>query len=35
MNAVGNTSSQVYGIAAEFQCARDLYKAAEKMKPWA
>lgn len=32
MNAVGNTSSAVYGIAAEFQCARDLYKAAQKIR---
>jgi len=32
MNAVGNTSAPVYGIAAEFQCARDLYHAAEKIR---
>lgn len=30
MNAVGNTNAPVYGVAAEFQCARDLYHAAEK-----
>ena len=32
MNAVGNPESQVYGIAAEFQSARDLYHAAEKIR---
>ena len=25
MNAVGNTNAPVYGVAAEFQCARDLF----------
>jgi len=32
MDAVGNTTAPVYGIAAEFQSARDLYHAAEKIR---
>ena len=32
MNAVGNTNAPVYGVAAEFQCARDLYHAAQKIR---
>lgn len=32
MNTVGNPQGAVYGIAAEFQNARDLYHAAEKIR---
>lgn len=32
MNTAGNTQSPVYGVAAEFQSARDLYHAAEKIR---
>ncbi|MFM8981919.1 MAG: DUF3341 domain-containing protein [Spartobacteria bacterium] len=32
MDAVGNPTAPVYGIAAEFQSARDLYHAAEKIR---
>jgi hypothetical protein len=32
MNAVGNLDAPVHGIAAEFQSARDLYHAAEKVR---
>lgn len=32
MNAVGNLNAPVHGIAAEFQSARDLYHAAEKIR---
>jgi len=32
MEAVGNPTAPVYGVAAEFQCARDLYHAAEKIR---
>jgi len=32
MNAVGNLEAPVHGIAAEFQSARDLYHAAEKIR---
>jgi hypothetical protein len=32
METVGNTTAPVYGIAAEFQSARDLYHAAEKIR---
>jgi hypothetical protein len=32
MNTAGNTRSPVYGVAAEFQSARDLYHAAEKIR---
>ena len=32
MIAVGNPAAPVYGIAAEFSCARDLYRAAEKIR---
>lgn len=32
MNAVGNLQAPVYGVAAEFQSARDLYHAAEKIR---
>ena len=32
MKTAGNTESPVYGVAAEFSCARDLYRAAEKIR---
>jgi len=32
METVGNMASPVFGIAAEFSCARDLYHAAEKIR---
>lgn len=32
MNSAGNPEAPVYGIAAEFQSARDLYHAAEKIR---
>ena len=32
MNSAGNIDAPVYGIAAEFQSARDLYHAAEKIR---
>lgn len=32
MNIAGNPQAPVYGIAAEFSCARDLYHAAEKIR---
>lgn len=32
MNTVGNSEAPVYGIAAEFQSARDVYKAAQKFR---
>lgn len=32
MNKAGNTSSPVFGVAAEFSSARDLYHAAEKIR---
>ena len=32
MDTVGNPTSPVYGIAAEFESARDLYHAAEKIR---
>lgn len=32
MKTAGNTESPVYGVAAEFSCARDLFQAAEKIR---
>ena len=32
MNTAGNKSAPVFGVAAEFSCARDLYHAAEKIR---
>ncbi|MEI8309561.1 MAG: DUF3341 domain-containing protein [Verrucomicrobiota bacterium] len=32
MNTAGNKSAPVFGVAAEFSCARDLYRAAEKIR---
>jgi hypothetical protein len=32
MNVAGDPSAPLHGIAAEFQCARDLYHAAEKLR---
>lgn len=32
MNTAGNQSAPVFGVAAEFSCARDLYRAAEKIR---
>jgi len=32
MNTAGNTKDPVFGVAAEFSCARDLYHAAEKIR---
>jgi len=32
MNTAGNTSAPVFGVAAEFSCARDLFRAAEKIR---
>lgn len=32
METAGNKSAPVYGVAAEFSCARDLYRAAEKIR---
>lgn len=32
MNSTGNPEAPVYGVAAEFQSARDLYHAAEKIR---
>lgn len=32
MNIAGNKEAPVFGIAAEFSCARDLYHAAEKIR---
>ena len=32
MRTAGNTEAPVYGVAAEFSCARDLFHAAEKIR---
>jgi hypothetical protein len=32
MSTAGNKSAPVFGVAAEFSCARDLYRAAEKIR---
>jgi len=32
MKTAGNTDAPVYGVAAEFSCARDLFHAAEKIR---
>ncbi|MBE2205506.1 MAG: DUF3341 domain-containing protein [Chthoniobacterales bacterium] len=32
MNSIGDKSAPVFGVAAEFSCARDLYHAAEKIR---
>jgi hypothetical protein len=32
MNTAGNTESPIYGVAAEFGCARDVYQAAQKIR---
>ena len=32
MNSVGNLKAPVFGIAAEFSCARDLFQAAKKIR---